>query len=501
MSQISSDHPASQHELQTFLFSISSPTQLMEILQDLKTSQWWNHMATFLIIYMPTMLDLGCFKGVEILWLAWEMNLLNAKFICHDESKGPLIYSYNPYTRQAPIPWQVEKTFRTKYGHPWTFLVRRYQDGQKICNNLDFNQTKDLDGYEFRAIMNYPKTSLERIIHTMNIELQLFPASSTITIFDPKSVLETICMNDHGITDISLLPSLEEKNMTIRKTYLNWHYGVSFITQHRGNLSQNKKLLRVVDCYSQYAVVLVCFITFVFFKFFIGQSVSSAILNIVRLICNAAVPNLSNNVATRIYLSAVFIFVMILQGIYQGKLASLLTKPVALPNVETFEDLENFNYTIYGNEVVKSYFEKWNYSGRVISVNDSICARFVLRDDSAACVGDRRYLVHIAKKYNLHLSATITHMFIGYFIREDWPLKKRMDIKISRLFESNIIEYVSMKNVESILRNEKFYEKEKENQGFTYFALNDLSFAFAILGIGLAVATIVFFFEVWKGGK
>ena len=350
--------------------------------------------------------------------------------------------------------------------------------------------------------MHPPIRSIDHMINEYDIEDRVFHAPSTIKVFNPQSVLETIYMNDRGIIDISLLPnSLEEKDMTIRKTYPNWRYEVAFITQHRGNLSQIKKLLRVIDSYSRYAVVIVCFITFVFLKFFLHQSVSSAILNIIRLICNAAMANLPDNVATRIYLSGLFIFVITLQGIYQGKLASLLTKPVALPNIETFEDLENFNYTIYGNEAVKSYFENWNYSGHVVSVNDSVCVQSVLKDDSAACVGDRRYLVHIAKKYNIHLSATIINMFIEYFIREDFPFKKRMHIRISRLVESNIIEYVSMKDVESILRKEKFYEKEKENQGFTYITLNDLSFAFAILGIGLAVATIVFFIEVWKGRK
>ena len=111
-------------------------------------------------------------------------------------------------------------------------------------------------------------------------------------------------------------------------TYPVWYYDVAYITQHRGNLSQIEKLLRVIDYFSRYAVVLVCLITFVFFKFFLRQSVLSAILNIVRLICKAAVPNLPNDVATRIYLSGLFIFVVTLQGIYQEKLASLLTKPM-----------------------------------------------------------------------------------------------------------------------------------------------------------------------------
>ena len=145
------DYPKFRHKLQTFLFSVSTVTKLEKILKHLKTTKWWNHMASFLIIDRPPPFDQGCSKAFNILSTAWEMNLLHAKFICQHKSQGPLIYSYNPYTNQAPLPWQVEKTYRIKNEHPWTLLVRSYQDGQEICKDLDFDQTKDLGGYEIRA--------------------------------------------------------------------------------------------------------------------------------------------------------------------------------------------------------------------------------------------------------------------------------------------------------------------------------------------------------------
>ena len=131
---------------------------------------------------------------------------------------------------------------------------------------------------------------------------------------------------------------------------------------------------------------------------------------------------------------------MTLQGIYQGKLALLLRKPVALLNVETFEDLENFNYTIYITNAIKFYFKNLNYTELVVPLTDSNCVKFILKHDSAACVQDRRELVKLANKYNLHLSDTITQAFLAFRIRKDWPLEKRWNILISRLVESNIIE-------------------------------------------------------------
>ena len=467
-------------------------------------------MATFLIVDEVLNHGQGCSNAYEILSTTWKMNLLRAKLICHDEYKRPLIYSYNPFTNQAPIPWQVEKTYRRTNKHPWTLLVRGYQDSQEICKDLDFDQTKNLGGYEIQASVrptdinkNSSKTNLECVTgFTGKIARYTFRAlNSTSKIFTSESTDKLFGMIFSGYTEIFLSAWYQQNDFNSPMTYPHLRSGLTSITQHRGNLSQIEKLLRVIDRSSRYAVIVVCFINFVFFKFFFRQSVTSAILNMVRLICNTAVPNLPITVAMRIYLSGLFIFLVTLQGIYQGQLASLLTKPVALQNVKTFQDLENFKYTIYGHKGFTFYFKKLNFSGPIVPIEDFDCVTSVLKDDAAACVDDKRFLVSKANRYDLHMSDTIIPMFVAYFIREDWPLETRFNTLISRLVETNIIGYVFMKDVEPILRKQKFYEKEKENQSFTVIALEDLAFAFAVLGIGLASATVVFFVEVWKGRK
>ena len=503
------DGPASRYKLQTFLVSISTETKLEKTLQDLKTSQWWNHMASFLIIDSPRPVHQGCSKASKILNTAWKINLLHAKFICHDESKGPLIYSYNPYIEHVPRPWQLEKTYRKKNEHPWTLLVRSYQDSQEICENLDFDQTKDLGGYEIRTSVrtalihkNYSKTDLGSVTgYNAVIVRYIFRAlNSTSKIFTTSSK-NLYTMTTSASTDMSVDPWYQQNDFNCSMTYPYRFVGLSSITQHRGNLSQIGKLLRVIDHSSRYAVVIVCFVTFAFFKFFIRQSVTTTGLTIVRLICNASVPNLPNNVAARIYLSGLFLFVVTMQAIYQGQLASLLTKPVALPNVETIEDLENFEYTIYAHRGFTLYFQELNFSGPIVPLDDFRCVEYVLRNNSAACVRERRHLINIANKYHLHLSDKMMQGFTAFMIRKDWPVEERVNTVISRLLEGHIIEYVYMKEIESVLMKQKIDEKDKENQTFTVIALKDLGFAFAILGIGLAISTVVFFVEVWNGRR
>ena len=494
-----------RYKLQNFVVKVSSIPRLEQTLKNLKTSLWWNHMAFFLIVDESSPHGQGCSNAYEILSTAWKMNLLRAKFICHDESKELLIYSYNPYTNQAPLPWQLVKTYRIKNKHPWTLAVRSYQDSQEICKDLDFDKTKDLGGYEIPASVlpeyidsNATKTTIDSMITTYAVIAQylLRALNSTSKVFVTKDSKPTE-MTHRGVTDILLIPLALQNDFNPSIAYPHAFTKLVSVTQHRGNLSQIGKLLNVIDNYSRYAVVIVSFVTFLFFKFFARQTVTSAFLSIVRMICNAAVPNLPNNLATRIYFSGLFVFVVTLQAIYQGQLASLLTKQVALPNVDTLEDLENFNYTVYSHVSLVPLIEKLNFSGQIVPTKEFRCEKYVLKDKNAACVNFWFFVVGTAARLNLHVAdGNLMTTHLAYVIRDDWPLEERFNTITSRFTESNIIPYVSTWSPRLEANKVKFSEEEKDKQKFKVITLEELAFAFAILGIGLALSMIVFIVEI-----
>ena len=490
-----------RYKLQNFIVTASSIPRLKQTLQNLKTSPWWNHMASFLITDESLPLDQGCSNVFKILFTAWKMHLLHAKVICHHESKGPLIYSYNPYTNQAPLSWELVKTYGIRNNHPWTLLVRGYQDSQEICKDLDFDKTNDLGGYESRLSV-FPRDidkNLSKIIGNvdningivMQYIFRALNSSIKIVVNESPNFGPTI----NGFTDISVNFWYQQNNFNASMTYPHYRSGIVSITQHRGYLSQIGKLLHVLDITSRYTVLIVCFVTFLFFKFFARQSVTSAILTIVRLVCNAAVPNLPSNVAARLYLSGLFMFTVTLEGIYQGQLASLLTKQVALPNVDTLKDLENYNYTIYGNKEFTSYFKNLNSSAQMVSLEDFSCDEYVLRDHGAACVIDWLFIFDVANKNDLHVSSgKLMEMYLAYVIRKDWPLEDRINTVISRLYEADIFYRVYMEKLSVALRKIKF--EEEDNKMIKVITLEDLAFAYAILGIGLTCSTVIFIIEM-----
>ena len=495
-----------QYKLQNFVVTASSATSLKKTLQDVKSSLWWNHMASFLIIDTTTPFDHGCSEAFKILSTAWKMNILHAKFICQHESKGPLIYSYNAYTNQVPLPWQVEKTYRIKNEHPWTLLVRGYQDSQEICKDLDFEKTKDLGGYEIRGgtyttnVDNHSSDrNLESLMFFYGVNARLmFPAlnaSCKIVVHKPSNDFSDSMVR--GLVDIVLMDWYQQNDFNSSMAYPHGRSGLQSITQHRGYQSQIGKLLRVLDYPSRYAVFIVCCVTFIFFKFFLRLSVTTAFLNIVLLICNAALPNLPKNVATRIYLSCLFIFMVILQAIYQGQLASLLKKQVALPNINTLENLEKFNYTIYLQKTFVQYFKETNVREQLVSLEDFDCDEYVFRDASAACFNDWWFAIDKTVNPNIHISNGMsTDWYLVYLIRDDWPVEERLNTILSRLVEANILEYVRLKKPKAWFSKRQYSERQKYNQKFKVIRLQELAFAFAILGIGLVFSTVVFIVEM-----
>ena len=194
----------------------------------------------------------------------------------------------------------------------------------------------------------------------------------------------------HSDFDIHLNVWPQQNNLNASMTYPYGVTGFVSITQHRGQLSQIVKLFHVLDYSSRFVVLIIFFVTFIFFKFFLRQSVTPACMN---LICNTAVPNLPNNVATRIYLSGLFMFMLTLQAIYEGKLASLLTKEEALPNVDTLEELANFDYTIYGYKELASLFKKFNYRGRFVPLEQFDCEEYVLKNAALSALRHGRMLL------------------------------------------------------------------------------------------------------------
>ena len=509
-----------KYKLQVFVVTASTSTVLQNILKHVKESLWWNHMARFFILGVPTSKH-GCLDAHDILWTAWEADLLHAKFLCLDESNGTLIYSYNPYTKYAPHPWKLVGSYPGKNNHPWTLFVGNFRE--LVSNNLqdlEFKTTNDLNGYEIPYIASdmlglwetkLNKTGIEsfggsqgekaediyRALNATAKRVNRFGDDATKRF---KEGLENAMLKElvDGSCDISLNHwyLMDVPNMV--KLYPLWQSGISVSTQYRNRESQLSKIWRVIDNISWISVFVVTLTTLIFFKYCLRKPVIIALLDIMRLACNSSLLTIPNNLAVRIYLACIFIFIVTMQGIFQGKLASLLTKDVLLPNVETMQELVDSQLTIYVYETWLQYFDDQDFEDRLISIPIPDCVPNVLNDSRGACVCEVSVLLYLAARNNLHMSTkNIYEKYYTYAIRENWPLEQRLNEVLSSLTETSIVDYKWMKELNKPRRILDAYKEQYEDDSFDVVTLEDLNFAFVILGVGLGCATVTFIIEIF----
>lgn len=410
-----------KYRISLFAFTASTSTELEKILVFVKNSKWWNHMAQFYAFDSPAG-EIGCGEAFGFLWTAWRMNILGAKFICHDETEGPLIYAFNPFSQEAPAPWKVEPTRSNINNHSWTLLVREFHSNVNICETIDFDQTRDTSGFELRLTMllkhkvepakpgQYTKLKfgnkiLNTIARYMNVSFKMvynqLNESSGDTV--GNSLLQDLT---DGRSDVvfHVMPFTSVSETIRNYPILNMH--IFAVTHYTSFQTQWRKVISAIDGFSRIGLCVVIVVNIIFLKYAFRQTLVIAILNSLRIICNSCFTDLPNRVGPRIYLTCLFGFALTMQALYQGQLSATLTKRVRYPNVNNAEDLINSDHVFYGRFQYGTIFNDPIYGGRFVGIDDSSnkCLDYILENSSVACVGLRHWLVHDAIEGKLHMS-------------------------------------------------------------------------------------------------
>ena len=509
-----------KHKLQVFVVTADSPTTLRQVLNDIKKSRWWNHMAFYLILGWPS-LESDCSNAQEILWAAWKMDILNAKFMCLDEMKKILIYTYNPYKSDAPNSWKLVKTYREKNNHPWTLFVRNHRvTSAEACRDLDFDKTSDVGGYKIRFLNRFFKDLFNIKINKKNGRYSFGGFQGVIFHYllryikaTPKMILlpgqhldgtlitETTDENIHKyLTNKTADLEVNHCHLTIignaSFVFPFVQSGLRIMTQFSGDKSQFSKIRSVFDYYSWLGFFLVSWTTAIFFKYCLGQSLMPSFLNYCRLICNAALPRLPKKVPCRIYLSGIFMFFLVYQGIFQGKLSSMLTKHIQRPNINTMSDLAHESHTICGHKDYHGYFPDQRFHKSFVEMEGYNCTKYVLNNSLAACIRDETPLIYEASRFHLHLSSdSIVELYSVYGIRDDWPLEQRINTFFKSMAQFGLIYHLQKKKNIKPLRALQIRKDMYENQTVKFITLQQLTFIFVMLGFGLGLATASFVVE------
>lgn len=104
----------------TFIIEEISADYFQLSLYKLKHSLWWNVHGFFFIKNIQAF-D-SCKSAYFFLKMIWELNILNAVFLCHDLNVGITLYTFNPYSASAPQVWKKVENYVQENGHPFTLF-------------------------------------------------------------------------------------------------------------------------------------------------------------------------------------------------------------------------------------------------------------------------------------------------------------------------------------------------------------------------------------------
>lgn len=505
----------SRYKLQVFAVGVSSLQDLKDILIDVKNSKWWNHMAKFYIFSSGR--EIKCSEPWEFLWAAWEMDILGAKFICDDE--GPLVYMFNPYTKKAPSQWKFERTYSGRNEHPWSLFVRKHHGTMGICENIDFDQTRETGGYEFcitafeaLILPNFEKTgkfspfvvtnsflSLMSRYMDVRFKANLHPPNETIGYVDGDGKghgLVADLVDGRSDLMIMIVPLSDVPQLPGLYSYA-WRI-FDAVTQYTGYPSQWEKVISAIDYPSRIGLGVIILVNLIFMKYVFHESFMKAFLNTLRIVCNSCLIELPRDFASRIYLTGLFCFFIIIQALYQGQLAARLSQQDRYTSVNNREDLMNSDYVIHGHKMHGNAFSEDVYEGRFFAVpSEPECLDLLLKNASIACVSTKGHLIDAAIKLKLHMSKNPVAEFpMRYVLRENWPLEEKFYRHIAQRVEAGTYSHWYKVHCEQGMRIIENNENPRSSDSHKVLMLKDMDFAFVILAFGLACSTIVFVVEL-----
>lgn len=111
----------------TYILSAQSTDELGALLNALKLSPTWSITSVFFIIGIT---EKSCGGASKMLQVLWKLDLVSSYFVCHESDKDEImmLYTYNPFTNQAPEPWVEVETF-DKPDSRWTLYKQPYING------------------------------------------------------------------------------------------------------------------------------------------------------------------------------------------------------------------------------------------------------------------------------------------------------------------------------------------------------------------------------------
>lgn len=494
------------------ILSVDSYDHLKLQLSKLRSIPGWSIETHYFILNLS---NTSCLNALDYLNAAWKINLLSSFFLCNSETEQQ-VFTYNPYSNRAPPPWQQTQYSKLQNNPRWTLYNRPYKS-KSICKNLIFDKMQFLDGYPIKTIAHSTMITQSDIkkYYPFNSITKKIPSSLVLqAIFSSLNLQTSITWGENLYIDLNGKPLskayvylqkekidmvLNFRHLTILKNYKFFDHTYPFtvrsliiLTKKADSLTLYEKICQLLSKKIIIVSLIVCSLTIFIFIIYEKCDLAKASLEVFRLILNTRILYMSDKSVMRIYLFPILILVFIINETFIKELMIHLTHiEPPIDYIDNLSELEYSNYDVYAAQAFQNYV-LLNFTNKLHSHWSDIgtCLDIVTKKSRVACIDRLDHIKGIQNK--AHVSKeTAADFYECFIIRKNWPIKKKIDLILSRLMESGVISQLRYKHVQVPYKD--------MNNGPKYRKLTlreDLLFAFKFLICGLVLSAVCFAIEM-----
>ncbi|XP_046751582.1 uncharacterized protein LOC124414625 [Diprion similis] len=522
-----------QSKAGVFLVAAKSQPVMQLLIDQLKTSRWWNHLGTFIILgEEPEKQE--CHNAYSLLWTAWQYGILSAVYFCREKDPpGLTLFAYHPFKDHVPIAgWERVASYAGRNGHPWTLFRRQLDKGSEKkdsinCGEVLFDKTGNLNGYPVRvnAMSISPKLVFSTIEDAGNIKVDNYSGEDgwlalTLWNFLNVTVIHvsyngsdwgmgfTEANGSHygmkadiasGRVDIGLNQRYAQPDFGLGMTYPHISASYCFMTKARGNVPFLVDLTRGMNWRIGLMTLASALALTLLLDALEDRGYRCAWLNVFRIVISNSLIRTPRRFTARLLFLGGMIVCGTMNVLFQGKMSALVAKPRSYENIETLDELEKYGLDIHGFISFKKFI--WNDRLRERFVDSQVdleCYKRVMDDQLIACAGHCVNLWEQSKLDNrFHVAEERILRYYSYFLTTaDWPILQRVDALISRMVSAglpNIWRHLTLWNV-----HVKTYSANRSSSypDTWLVKLNDLNIFFYAYMSGLFFALLVFALEL-----
>ncbi|XP_014484857.1 PREDICTED: uncharacterized protein LOC106749684 [Dinoponera quadriceps] len=503
------DCSARYDKLHAFVLFISSPSSLRRVVERLMGSVWWNPWAFHAIIHTR---ENTCRQPEAYLSAAWNSDLESSVFFCVDPDEGHVAYTYNRYGNPAPRIWYTVESSVDEENRTWDVLKHKLQSTDSTaCEDLHFNKKIKVGGYGIKlvGVISPPNLSFDPqkkglakygglngfILNTLITKMN---ATMSVRMLDNKTRIHTLLRNVTANEYDMLMNAqyiFDKRNYTM--TYPHVDSGISTLSRPSGFDSNEMKILKFMNPRLIAGILLASILTVLVLGILAGLGLSSACLEVVRIMVNSSVLRFPQRAPLRIYLITVILLFLITGSTFQSSLSSILTSSTSKPDIDSNTALKRAGYPIYAFAGYRDAIPDPVLRLRVRETDRRDCSGYVIEYPDTVCVADRSRLMRIAFKNELHISKhRITNLYMGYVTRPNFPLAMRIGRVLMSMSQGGLISHWQERTV-AVYKN-RWAMKAYEMKTKRYRTMNtsDLLFAFYVLFLGLGVSVVMFLAEL-----